>query len=106
MLLCLTRYNEPGGTVAAEAPFAKTPVIASDTGCFTEIVKEGVTGFTGGCMAEWVEKAERLGDLEPDAMLKHAQDNFSAEALYPKYELFFKRIDAYFENGMDENFTY
>ena len=102
----LTRYNEPGGTVAAEAPFSQTPVIASDTGCFTEVIEEGVTGFTGGCMAEWVEKAGQLGDLDSDAMLKHAHDNFSAEALYPKYRSFWKRIDGYYENGMDINFTY
>lgn len=105
-LLTLTRYNEPGGTAAAEAPFSQTPVVATDTGCFTEIVSEGVTGFTGGCMADWVEKADKVGDLKPEPMLAYAYDNFTDKALYPKYKRFWDRIDAFYESGMQVDFVY
>ena len=105
-LLTLTRYNEPGGTVAAESPFCQTPVIASDTGCFTEIIQEGVSGFMGGCMADWAEKAAKVKDLKPEPMLEYAQNNFSEKALYPKYKRFWERIDAFYESGMQDDFTY
>ena len=105
-LLALTRYNEPCGFIVSEAGFSQKPVITSNSGGFTETVTEGVNGFRGDCMAEWVEKAERLGELDSDAILKHAHDNFSAEALYPKYKAFWRRINGYFENEMDINFSY
>ena len=56
-------------------------------------------------MAEWVEKADRVKSLKPKPMLEYAHNNFSEKALYPKYQKFWKRIDAFFEAG-DIDFTY
>ena len=105
-LLALTRYSEPYGYIVPEAGAFECPVITSDTGGFTETVTEGVNGFTGGCMAEWVEKAGMIDSLDPAAIRKHAENRFSAEALYPKYKAFWRRIDGYFDNDKNETFTY
>jgi glycosyltransferase involved in cell wall biosynthesis len=44
-LIVPTTYMEPFGGVAVEAMLCGTPVIASDAGAFTEIVKNGVSGY-------------------------------------------------------------
>lgn len=105
-VLILTRYNEPGGTIVAEAGYAGRPVITANSGCFTELVQDEKTGFRGDCHAEWVEAAEKLHTLDPKAIRKHADETFAPEVLMPKYEAFFKRIDAYEKSGGDESFTF
>lgn len=44
-VLCLSRWEEPFGMVAAEAQAAGTPVIASRRGGFAEVVQDQATGF-------------------------------------------------------------
>lgn len=104
-LLAQTRYNEPAGSIVAEAGWSECPVITSNSGGFTETVDDGVSGFRGDCHAEWVEAAEKLHTLDPKAIRQHAEKTFSADVLMPRYERFFNRIDAYGRTG-EETFTF
>lgn len=45
VVLCLSRWDEPFGMVAAEAQAAGTPVIASRPGGLAEVVRDEVTGY-------------------------------------------------------------
>ena len=104
-LVAFTRYNEPYGYIVPEASAFKLPVITSDTGGFTETVAEGINGFTGGCMADWVEKVDQLDRLNREVIREHYEANFSLEALYPKYKSFWNRINK-FEKEKDIAFTF
>ncbi|MDQ6857014.1 MAG: glycosyltransferase, partial [Candidatus Dormibacteraeota bacterium] len=44
-ILCLSRWEEPYGMVAAEAQAAGTPVVASRLGGLCEVVGDGTTGY-------------------------------------------------------------
>ena len=104
-LLAFTRYNEPCGKIVYEAGWSGTPVNTSDSGGFTETVTEGANGFTGGCMAEWIENDEKLDTLDPVKIREHAEKTFSPDVLMPRYESFWKRVDGFSKTG-DIDFTY
>lgn len=104
-LLALTRYNEPCGAIVMEAGWSECPVITSNCGGFTETVEEGINGFRGDCHADWVDAAERLGELDPKAIRQHAEQTFHSDVLLPKYERFWKRVDALCRAN-DLNFVY
>lgn len=104
-LLALTRYDEPCGYIVPEAGFSGTPVITANAGGFTETVRQGVNGFRGECLAEWVEWGERLSEIQPQACRDYALQHFTVDAVVQKYERFWKRIQtAYVKN--DLFFTY
>jgi len=105
-VVALSRYNEPFGYVVPESSRFGTPVLTSDTGGFSESVCEGVNGFTGGCMADWVEKSFQLETLDSEKIFGYYKDNFSSSVLYPKYKQFWRRINAFVLSGMKENFVY
>ena len=104
-LLAFTRYNEPCGKIVLEAGWSATAVNTSNSGGFTETVVEGVNGFRGDCMAEWIENDAKLETLEPKTIREHAEQRFSPEVLLPRYEKFWKRIDGFRKSG-DIDFTF
>ena len=105
-LLALTGYNEPCGYIVPEAGWSGTRVMTANTGGFTETVSPGVNGFRGDAFCDWVEDAEKLDTITPEMCRDHAEKHFSFAAVRPKYQAFWRRIDALHEADGAEYFTY
>ena len=103
-LLALTRYSEPCGYVVPEAMLGGTPPITCSGGGFVETLKDGVSGFVGDSFLEWEDAVNRLDTLKPEKIRQYAMDNFTADAVSPKYERFWHRIDAYHKADQDAYF--
>lgn len=66
-------YVEPFGGVNVEAQLSGTPVLTTPFGAFPETVRDGVTGFICHTNDEFIEKAQRVGELDPKIIRKHAE---------------------------------
>lgn len=93
-----TRYIEPFGCVAAEALLCGTPVISSDTGGATEIVRHGYNGWRCRSMHDYMNGidfafANHNGpgpdyfDIHLDAVARYGQATVGAE-----YERYFAEL--------------
>ena len=87
-----TQYIEPFGGVAVEAQMCGTPVLASNWGAFPETVKHARTGFLCNTIQDFVNMAPYADRINPAACRKWAMDNFSMEAVWPKYERYFESL--------------
>ncbi len=94
-----TTYAEPGGNVLIEAMACGTPVIASDFGVATETVREGVSGFRFRLLRDAVKAVQRLDELDPKVVRKHAFTNYSLEAVAPKFSKWFSDMGTLFDKG-------
>ena len=91
-------WEEQMGYSAMEASLLELPVIASDSGNLSEIVKDGETGIlVAAGNAEMLERAMIELGLNPELRRKLGQkgrqfiiDNFSHEVVAKKYERLFK----------------
>lgn len=99
-----TTYLEPFGGVSVEALLSGTPVIASDFGAFTEIVKHGKNGYRFRTLGEAVHfgSPEMIAQLEwsPEEIRQDAIDRFGLENVAKKYEDYFLQVYNLF-NGQD-----
>ena len=68
-----TTYLEAFGGTNVEAQLCGTPVITTDFGVFPETVVHGVTGFRCHTMADFVDAARKVGDLDPRIIRQHAE---------------------------------
>lgn len=91
-LIAPTIYIEPGGNVAIEAMLAGTPVIAPDSGVFSETVQHGVSGFHFRLFREAVDAVENCGLLQPQMIRQYAVDRYSLEAIAPKYDRWLENV--------------
>lgn len=98
-VLAPTLYIEPFGAVAVEAPLCGTPAITTDFGAFPETVENGVTGWRIRALAEGVEAVERARHLDPAALRERTLERFSLEAVAPRYEDWFDRLDGLWDGG-------
>lgn len=98
-LFAPTTYIEPFGSVAMEAQACGTPVISTDFGAFTETIVQGVTGFRCRNFAEFCEATEKVKLLYPTIIRKHAMQNWSLDAVVPKYEAYFERLSTLWHSG-------
>lgn len=99
-VLTPTTYIEPFGGVAVEAQLCGTPVLATPWGAFPETVKPGVSGFLPHHKGEWVKAVEAAGGLKRAVIRKHAEQ-FSLDAIAPRFEEWFNRIDTLWGDGWD-----
>ena len=97
-----TYYVGPFEGVAVEAMMCGTPVITTDWGVFAETVIQGKTGFRCRTLQEFVDAAEHVGELDAQAIRRHAVNNYSLEAIAPKYQAYFERLDALWRDGWYE----
>jgi glycosyltransferase involved in cell wall biosynthesis len=91
-LFYFSLYVEPFGHAPVEAAFCGTPVICSDLGAFTETVQHGVTGYRCRTYDDLYWAGKSLKRLDPQKIRQYAVDNFSLEAIAPKYDQYFNQI--------------
>jgi UDP-glucose:tetrahydrobiopterin glucosyltransferase len=94
VVVCLSRWEEPFGMVAAEAQAAGTPVVASRAGGLVEVVRHGVTGWLvprdhpgAAVQALW-----RVGSLSRAACRRHAERALGLAAAVDAHERIYSRI--------------
>jgi len=92
-------YLEPFGGTSAEAMLCGTPVISTDWGAFSENVIEGVTGYRCRTMAEFIQAAKDVGELNPSEIQEYAIGKFSTDVVKYQYEDYFKRLLTLWNDG-------
>ena len=98
-LLAPTTYIEPFGGVAVEAMMAGTPAITTDWGAFTETVPDRWRFRT---LQEAVDAIELLNREDPIWIRDYARQRYSLEAVAPRFEQWFQRLDALRRGGWYE----
>jgi UDP-glucose:tetrahydrobiopterin glucosyltransferase len=95
-VLCLSRWDEPFGMVAAEAQAAGTPVVASRLGGLVEVVRDGVTGFlvAPADVAAAATALTRVDSLSRAACRLHAQRTLGLEASVDAHEQLYATLAA------------
>ncbi|MGH3778003.1 MAG: glycosyltransferase [Pseudonocardiaceae bacterium] len=78
-------WREPFGMVLVEAMACGTPVLATNRGAVSEIVRDGVTGFVRDTTAELAGVIGRIGEIDRAACRNHVAEFFSSAALVRGY---------------------
>lgn len=92
--LCLSRWDEPFGMVAAEAQAAGTPVIASRLGGLIEVVQDEVTGYLvpPADVAAAASALARVPVLSRHACRLHAQRSLSLDGSVDAHEALYAQL--------------
>ena len=97
-LIAPTYYIEPFGNIVVEAAMSGTPVVTSDWGGFTETVVPGRTGYRCRSFEEFVQAVIDLPKIYPWACRDWAVENYSDSVVHAKFDNYFKRLTAHYEN--------
>lgn len=84
-LLFPIAWREPFGMVLIEAMACGTPVLATNRGAVTEIVRDGVTGFVRQTAEGLAAAISRLGEIDRAACRRHVAEHFSSDSLLHSY---------------------
>ena len=91
-----TRYIEPFGCVAAEALLCGTPVISSDTGGATEIVRQGQDGYRCRSLSDYMNAVDEVQEFyAPDdyeEISRSARTRFGFYNVGAQYERYFVKL--------------
>jgi glycosyltransferase involved in cell wall biosynthesis len=85
-------WPEPFGLVAIEALACGAPVLARRVGGLDEIIRDGVDGFFGDDATELAFLADRVDELDRDAIRASVIDRFSAVRMADGYEAVYARM--------------
>ena len=96
--ILLTEVEEAFGNAALEYNLSGRPVIVSNKGAFPDTVLDGITGFRGENLHEWISAVDLLDTIEPNICRQWVIDNFSIESQGPKYDEYFESV-INFEKG-------
>lgn len=89
---CPTIYTEPFGNVAIEAMASGTPVIASDTGAFTETVLHGLTGLRCRTHEQFLWAAKHIAQIDPYLCRWWIEHNYTLEQSGAMYDEYFRTL--------------
>jgi len=101
-LFSTTKYIGPFEGVAVEAMMSGCPVITTDFGCYTETVQQGVTGYRGMVLRDFVNAAKNISKIKPKACRNWAVSQYSMEAVAPRYTKYFGRLSDLWKKGWGE----
>lgn len=101
-LICPTTYIEPFGGVAVEAMLSGTPVLSTDFGAFVETNIHGETGFRCNTLREFLEAAEKVGNLNSVYIRERAQSLYSLEAVAPQWKRWYDQVGTLYGRGWYE----
>ena len=84
-LLAPIDWEEPFGLVFAEAAACGTPVVATRRGSVPELIVDGLTGVYRETPEELPGALQLVGDLDPFAMRRHAEEHFGHARMVDDY---------------------
>jgi glycosyltransferase involved in cell wall biosynthesis len=84
-LISPVRWDEPGATAVVEALACGTPVVGLRRGALPMLIDEGVTGLLADDPSQLGELLARVGELDPAACRRAAEERFSAETMAERY---------------------
>ena len=87
-------WEEPFGMSLLEALASGTPVVAYRRGALPEIVEHGVNGFLCDDAREFRRYVQRVGEIDPAACRKTAEEKFSAARMADDYVKLYRKIIA------------
>ena len=87
------QWNEPFGLVMLEAMACGTPVLAMPGGSVPEVVREGVSGHICRSIRE-ITRCLRTLNIEPAAVRRYVEENFSIEKMVARYVSLYKETIA------------
>jgi glycosyltransferase involved in cell wall biosynthesis len=91
-LLHPIHFAEPFGLAVIEAMACGTPVVAYRRGSMTELIDEGVTGFTVRDAAAAVAAVHDAAQLDRAVVRATAERRFSVERMVDDYLAIYRRL--------------
>lgn len=100
----LSTYWEPFGGTAVEMMLSGCVPITTDFGAMTEYIVDGVNGFRCNSMGDILRAIRHIDRIDQTRMVQFALQNFSLEAVRPKFERAFDDFrDVWTGNGWYED---